>query len=84
MKYHIIPYAPSPSASSFGIGFVYLNTFSQGIWSTRELYDMSSYVHYAFCCFTIQILAVPSMFCPKKTPLDLVVPAVSLSKVKRV
>ena len=31
-----IPYAPIPSASSFRVGFGYLNTFSQGIWSTRE------------------------------------------------
>ena len=30
-----IPYVPIPSASSFGVGFGYLNTFSQGIWSTR-------------------------------------------------
>jgi len=30
-----IPYAPIPSASGFGVGFGYLNTFSQGIWSTR-------------------------------------------------
>ena len=29
------PYAPIPSASGLGVGFRYLNTFSQGIWSTR-------------------------------------------------
>ena len=29
----IYPYAPIPSASSFGVGFGYLNTFSQDIWS---------------------------------------------------
>ena len=29
-------YAPIPSASGFGVGFGYLNTFLQGIWSTRE------------------------------------------------
>ena len=32
-----LPYVPIPSASGFGVGFGYLNTFSsQGIWSTRE------------------------------------------------
>ena len=30
------PYASIPSASSFGVGFGYLNTFSQGICSSRE------------------------------------------------
>ena len=30
-----IPYAPIPSASGLGVGFRSLNTFSQGIWSTR-------------------------------------------------
>ena len=30
-----LPYAPIPSASGFGMGFGYLNTFQQGIWSTR-------------------------------------------------
>ena len=30
------PYASIPSASSVGVGFGYLNTFSQGIWSSRE------------------------------------------------
>ena len=29
------PYAPIPSASSLGVGFGYLHTFSQDIWSTR-------------------------------------------------
>ena len=29
------PYAPIPSASGFGEGFGYLNTFKQGIWSTK-------------------------------------------------
>ena len=33
---YIILYAPIPSASGLGVGFSYLNTFSQGIWSTRE------------------------------------------------
>ena len=31
------PYAPIPSASGLGVGFRYLNTFSQGIWSTRGI-----------------------------------------------
>ena len=30
-----IPNAPIPSASSSGMGFRYLDTFLQGIWSTR-------------------------------------------------
>ena len=30
------PYAPIPSVSDFRVGFGYLNTFSQGIWSARE------------------------------------------------
>ena len=32
-----VPYAPIPSASGLGVGFRYLSTFSQGIWSTRGL-----------------------------------------------
>ena len=32
------PDAPIPSASGFGVGFGCLNTFSKGIWSSREKY----------------------------------------------
>ena len=32
-----VPFAPFPSASGFGGVFGCLNTFSEGIWSTREL-----------------------------------------------
>ena len=32
----LVPYPPIPSASGFGVGFGRLNTFSYGIWSTRE------------------------------------------------
>ena len=30
------PYAPIPSGNGLGVGFGYLNTFSQGLWSTRD------------------------------------------------
>ena len=39
----IFPYAPIPSASSLGVGFGYLHTFSQGIWSTRGEYGVYQY-----------------------------------------
>ena len=35
-EHFLIANAPIPSASGFGGGFGYLNTFSQGIWSTTE------------------------------------------------
>ena len=35
LKTKLDPYALIPSASGFGVGFGYLNTFSQDIWSTR-------------------------------------------------
>ena len=34
--FFLFPYAPIPSASSFGVGFGCLNTFAQGSWSTRD------------------------------------------------
>ena len=37
------PHAPSPSASGLGVGFRYLNTFSQGIWSTRGIVILISW-----------------------------------------
>ena len=32
---YLFTFATIPSASSFGVGFGYLNTFSQGIWSSK-------------------------------------------------
>ena len=42
----------NPSASSFGVSFGYLNTFSQGIWSSRErIYVFQSISEFVACSY---------------------------------
>ena len=50
----LYPYAPIPSASGFGVGLGHLNTFSQGIWSTRGSQNYGSCTPYTYLNNTAQ------------------------------
>ena len=52
----VSPYAPILSASGFGVGFGYLNTFSKGIWSTRLLH--------VFKYIQLKIYQISAITCP--------------------
>ncbi len=64
------PYASVPSASGFRVGFGCLNTFSQGIWSTRE----NDILHMTWCRIFFHQSTVSHVsqfnFCDKQTWQD--------------